>query len=201
MGRLVWLLVVSLLALPASAETIGERARRVIEVAYTEMNAGALRAKTDDDARSSARLVLGRVLDYGVLARAALGPSGPALSAEGLRRYDGLFRALLEARLTRLFRAGRAATFSVLGVEAESEHWVVRTAVDDGKSRVRFDHVFLTEGTSLRIVDIVIDGYSQVSRYRQVFARWHRRGGESYLLSKLSDSVARAQGGAAEGAP
>ena len=138
--------------------------------------------------------VFDQVLDYRVLAEAALGEHW----ADRTDAEKDEFTALLSKLVRTSYRKNLKKTVSYdvvyKGTEQGKDGEVVRTVATSTKDAreepMSIDYVVRSQSAGQRIVDVVTEGSSMVANYRSSFNRIMKKGGFPEVLKRMRKKVA-----------
>lgn len=156
---------------------------------------GVLKIVTDKDLkkpqneqkkRKALKTVIGRIFDYGEMAKRSMGVHWKELSPAQQKDFVGLFSTLLENSY-----AGKIESYNnekivydkeqVEGNYAEVNSRVVTAKRDE----FTLDYRLLKEGNRWMVYDVVIEGVSLVSNYRTQFNKIINERGYNELVKKM----------------
>ncbi len=136
--------------------------------------------------RSALKQVIGRIFDYGEMAKRSMGVHWKAQTPAQQKEFVSLFSTLLENSY-----AGKIESYNqekivydrenVEGNYAEVDSRVITAKRDE----YSLDYRLLKEGNKWMIYDVVIEGVSLVSNYRTQFNKIINEQGYKELLKKL----------------
>lgn len=173
-------LLVSLapLALAASAEDF-------VKAKQTELMKLVKQGKPDAEVDK----VFDQVLDYGVLAQAALKDHWADRSEAERAEFTGLLAKLVRASYRKNLKKTLGYDIAYKGTEQGKEGEVVRTVATSTKDArqepLSIDYVVRNQGPAQRIVDVVTEGSSMVGNYRSSFNRIMKKGGFADVLKRM----------------
>jgi phospholipid transport system substrate-binding protein len=144
--------------------------------------------------------VFDQVLDYRVLAEAALGEHW----AERTDAEKDEFTALLSKLVRNSYRKNLKKTLgydvAYKGTEKGKDGEVVRTVATSTKDAreepMSIDYVVRSQTAGQRVVDVVTEGSSMVANYRSSFGRIMKKGGFPEVLKRMRKKVASGASGA-----
>ncbi len=173
-------LLVSLapLALAASAEDF-------VKAKQTELMKLVKQGKPDAEVDK----VFDQVLDYRVLAEAALKDHWAERSEPEREEFTGLLAKLVRASYRKNLKKTLGYDIAYKGTEQGKEGEVVRTVATSTKDArqepLSIDYVVRGQGPAQRIVDVVTEGSSMVGNYRSSFNRIMKKGGFAEVLKRM----------------
>jgi phospholipid transport system substrate-binding protein len=128
------------------------------------------------------------------IARFVLGLSWRSASAEEKQEFNQAFRTYLIDFYWGRFRQYSGQSFKVIGEQAQSPTLtIVNTQIvqPSGQPPAKVDWTLLKEGDGYKIIDVSIEGISQVLTYRQEFAAVIQRndGHVSALIDAINKKI------------
>jgi phospholipid transport system substrate-binding protein len=172
------LLSLAPLALAASAEDF-------VKAKQTELMKLVKQGKPDAEVDK----VFDQVLDYRVLAEAALRDHWAERSDTEREEFTGLLSKLVRASYRKNLKKTLGYDIAYKGTEQGKDGEVVRTVATSTKNArqepLSIDYVVRTQGASQRIVDVVTEGSSMVGNYRSSFNRIMKKGGFTEVLKRM----------------
>lgn len=136
--------------------------------------------------RAALKQAIGRIFDYGEMAKRSMGLHWKTLSAAQQKDFVGLFSTLLENSY-----AGKIESYnkekivydreSVEGTYAEVDSRVITPKRDE----YSLDYRLLKQGNKWMVYDVVIEGVSLVSNYRTQFNKIINERGYNELVKKM----------------
>jgi phospholipid transport system substrate-binding protein len=148
-------------------------------------------------AASDANLVkaFDALLDYDQLAKRSLDAEWGKRSPEEQKEFQNLLRTLVQRAYTKGIRDTLDYDVSFKGEADAAGGKLVKTVAahktDKRKEAVQIDYVVQANGADWRVVDIVTEGSSLVSNYRNQFRRVIEQKGFSGLLAKMRTKSAQ----------
>jgi phospholipid transport system substrate-binding protein len=187
--------VVSVLAAPGvRAATESEAAARAVIAETVDEVLAVLRDKsksTEDRIRSLEQIVYGR-FDLYVMSRLVLARNWKRFSEEQKEQYVAEFKQYLTNSYgTRMERYDQQEVEIVGGSEEPRGDVVVKTKILGGEFEgALVDYRLRKQDSGWRVIDVVIEGISMVSNYRDQFKSIVSSGGPELLLEKLKEKNA-----------
>jgi phospholipid transport system substrate-binding protein len=133
--------------------------------------------------------IFDQVLDYRVLAEAALKDHWAERSDAEREEFTGLLAKLVRASYRKNLKKTLGYDIAYKGTEQGKDGEVVRTVATSTKNArqepVSIDYVVRTKGAGQRIVDVVTEGSSMVGNYRSSFNRIMKKGGFPEVLKRM----------------
>ena len=133
--------------------------------------------------------VFDQVLDYRVLAEAALGEHWAGRTDAEREEFTGLLSKLVRASYRKNLKSTLGYDVAYKGVEKGKDGEVVRTVATSAKDArqepLSIDYVVRSQSGGQRIVDVVTEGSSMVGNYRSSFNRIIKKSGFAELLKKM----------------
>jgi phospholipid transport system substrate-binding protein len=138
--------------------------------------------------------VFDQVLDYRVLAEAALGDHWADRTAAERDEFTDLLSKLVRASYRKNLKKTVGYDVSYRGTEKGKDGEIVRTVAKSTTNAreepMSIDYVVRNQGSSQRIVDVVTEGSSMVANYRSSFNRIMKKGGFAEVLKRMRKKVA-----------
>jgi phospholipid transport system substrate-binding protein len=133
--------------------------------------------------------IFDQVLDYRVLAEAALKDHWAERSEAEREEFTGLLAKLVRASYRKNLKKTLGYDIAYKGTEQGKDGEVVRTVATSTKNArqepLSIDYVVRTKGAGQRIVDVVTEGSSMVGNYRSSFNRIMKKGGFPEVLKRM----------------
>jgi phospholipid transport system substrate-binding protein len=133
--------------------------------------------------------IFDQVLDYRVLAEAALKDHWAERSDAEREEFTGLLAKLVRASYRKNLKKTLGYDIAYKGTEQGKDGEVVRTVATSSKNArqepLSIDYVVRTQGAGQRIVDVVTEGSSMVGNYRSSFNRIMKKGGFPEVLKRM----------------
>lgn len=133
--------------------------------------------------------VFDQVLDYRVLAEAALGQHWADRTPGERDEFTQLLSKLVRASYRKNLKKTLGYDVSYQGTEKGKDGEVVRTVAKNAKDAreepMSIDYVVRNQTSGPRIVDVVTEGSSMVGNYRSSFNRIMKKGGFPELLKRM----------------
>jgi phospholipid transport system substrate-binding protein len=142
--------------------------------------------KNEQQRRAALKQAIGRIFDYGEMAKRSMGVHWKELSPAQQKEFVGLFATLLENTY-----AGKIESYNnekiMYGKESlDGDHAEVDSRVITAKrDEYELGYRLLKEGGKWMVYDVVIEGVSLVSNYRTQFNKIINEKGYNELLKKL----------------
>lgn len=137
--------------------------------------------------------VFDQVLDYRVLAEAALGEHWADRTPAERDEFTDLLSKLVRNSYRKNLKKTLGYEVTYKGTEKGKDGEIVRTvAKNTGNAReepVSIDYVVRTHGAGQRIVDVVTEGSSMVNNYRSSFNRIMKKGGFPEVLKRMRKKI------------
>lgn len=141
--------------------------------------------------------VLDSMLDYEELARRSLAAHWDDLSAEQRKDFTELLKKLVQRNYERSIKNILNYSVAYLGEEPQKEGIVVHTRASSKTNQreepVTIDYSLMKLGENWRVFDIVTEGSSLVSNYKNQFHRIIQRDGYEALVRRMKDKLAKGQ--------
>jgi phospholipid transport system substrate-binding protein len=187
--------VVSVLAAPGvRAATESEAAARAVIAETVDEVLAVLRDKsksTEDRIRSLEQIVYGR-FDLYVMSRLVLARNWKRFSEEQKEQYVTEFKRYLTNSYGNRIERYDQQEVEIIGEREEPRgDVVVKTKILGGEFEgALVDYRLRKQGSDWRVIDVVIEGISMVSNYRDQFKSIVSTGGPELLLEKLKEKNA-----------
>jgi phospholipid transport system substrate-binding protein len=142
-----------------------------------------------EKARAQARVAVGELIDFDVLARATLGDRWNSLSPKDRARYTEALRGAMEANYLYKMRQGKNTDVDklkteVLGEEKQGDRTLVKTRVQSGQDTAEIDYLMERRKNGWAAVDVITEGVSLADTYREQVAKlWAKRGFEGVIAA------------------
>jgi phospholipid transport system substrate-binding protein len=138
--------------------------------------------------------VFDQVLDYRILAEAALGQHWADRTPAERDEFTALLSKLVRASYRKNLKNTLGYDVTYKGTEKGKDGEVVRTVAknikDARQEPLSIDYVVRSEGGAPRIVDVVTEGSSMVGNYRSSFNRIMKKGGFGEVLKRMRKKAA-----------
>jgi len=190
MGRSLaaWFLVTFAAASPATAP------RDVVQIALTRVVA-VLESQPDFDRgthvdfaekrRVEIRKIAADLFDYQEMSRRALSRHWAAHTPSQHTEFVGLFTDLLERSYVGRIEAFTGEKISIIGQSVDANYATVRSRITGKRRETTLDYRLYLDDGRWRVYDIVIDGVSFVSTYRNEFDRVIRASSYATLVERM----------------
>jgi len=133
--------------------------------------------------------VFDQVLDYRVLAEAALGEHWADRTDAEREEFTKLLAKLVRNSYRKNLKKTLGYDIAYKGTEKGKDGEVVRTIAKSTKDAreepMSIDYVVRSAGAGQRIVDVVTEGSSMVANYRSSFNRIMKKGGFAEVLKRM----------------
>jgi phospholipid transport system substrate-binding protein len=133
--------------------------------------------------------VFDQVLDYRILAEAALGEHWADRTEAERAEFTQLLSKLVRNSYRKNLKKTLGYEVAYKGTEKGKDGEVVRTVATSAKDAreepLSIDYVVRVEGGGQRIVDVVTEGSSMVANYRSSFNRIMKKGGFPEVLKRM----------------
>lgn len=180
------LLLVSSFALAGAAgdflQAKQEALRLIIEKPKSSASDAELKAKFD------------ALLDYETLAQSSLAEQWAKLSPEQQKEFTTLLQTLVQRAYTKSIRDTLDYNITVKGDVAATAGQLVQTVAshktDKRKESIEIDYLLKKSGATFQVIDIITEGSSLVSNYRNQFKRVIAKTGFDGLMEKMRAKVA-----------
>lgn len=133
--------------------------------------------------------VFDQVLDYRILAEAALGEHWADRTDAERAEFTQLLSKLVRNSYRKNLKKTLGYEVAYKGTEKGKDGEVVRTVATSSKDAreepLSIDYVVRVEGSGQRIVDVVTEGSSMVANYRSSFSRIMKKGGFPEVLKRM----------------
>jgi phospholipid transport system substrate-binding protein len=179
--------------LQGRAATSTTEAEKRLRGAVEEVLAVADRVKDHRTLAEKVRPILLKHISFDTMTRRAVGPGWRQFSSEQQRKATQLFTTLVIRTYTNKFTPGEHPAINY------------KAAVSPAPGRVDVPTTLLYQGShysvtyrmeqesSLRVVDVVIEGVSMIANYRTQLDAQFKRGGAAAAIASLEQSVSHPQ--------
>lgn len=137
--------------------------------------------------------VFDQVLDYRVLAEAALGDHWAERTPAEKDEFTDLLSKLVRNSYRKNIKKTLGYEVTYKGTEKGKNGEVVRTVAknlkDAREEPISIDYVVRAQSSGQRIVDVVTEGSSMVNNYRSSFGRIMKKGGFPEVLKRMRKKV------------
>ena len=147
-----------------------------------------------DQRREEILIIVDEYFDFGEMSRRSLGRPWKDQPPNKQQEFVALFKQLLfNTYVSRIEAAATPTTRIDYDQEKiEGEHALVRTrAVNDQKPPVQIDYRLRAESAGWKVYDVVIEGVSLISNYREQFASVLSSESFDSLIKRLREKVAK----------
>jgi phospholipid transport system substrate-binding protein len=138
--------------------------------------------------------VFDQVLDYRVLAEAALGEHWAERTAAERDEFTALLAQLVRSSYRKNLKKTLGYEVAYKGTEKGKDGDIVRTVATSKKDAreepMSIDYVVRSQAAGQRIVDVVTEGSSMVANYRSSFNRIMKKGGFAEVLKRMRKKAA-----------
>ena len=142
--------------------------------------------------------VLDEMLDYDQLARRSLAKHWDEVDEAQRKEFSELLKQLVQRNYEKNIASIGEYDVQWLGEEPGTEGIVVHSSATSkakpGEEPVTIDYRVRTEGAAFRVFDIITDGSSLVSNYKNQFHRVIQKDGMPALLKRMKDKLAKGGG-------
>lgn len=163
-------------------------AQGFVKSKQTELTELVRKAKTPDEDRK-VEAAFDQVLDYDVLARESLKEFWDERKPEERAEFQDALRKLVRGAyrksLKRIVDYNVEYTGTTQGAAGEVVHTVAKSRTNPREEPVNIDYVVHESGGKWRIVDIVTEGSSLVTNYRNQFRRIIKKQGFPELIRRM----------------
>jgi phospholipid transport system substrate-binding protein len=183
-------LVVCSLALAVAPLALAASAEDFVKTKQAELMKLVKQGKPDAEVDK----VFDQVLDYPVLAEAALGDYWAERTAAEKQEFTTLLSQLVRTSYRKNLKKTLGYDVAYKGTEKGKDGEVVRTIATSTKDAreepMSIDYVVRSQTAGQRIVDVVTEGSSMVANYRSSFGRIMKKGGFPEVLKRMRKKVA-----------
>jgi phospholipid transport system substrate-binding protein len=142
--------------------------------------------------------VLEKMIDFDELARRSLGNHWGELSDVQQKEFSSVLKQLVQRNYERNIKSILDYKVEYLGQEPESDpnvvvHTRASSKTNQREEPITIDYRMAPAGDSWRVIDIVTEGSSLVSNYKNQFHRIITKDGYDALLRKMKDKLAKGQ--------
>lgn len=185
----LWLLLLSLPVIPATASAPGEQIQAAIEKVLDVLRDPALKKESNRNNRvERLRAIIEPQFDFAEMAKRSLGPQWQRRTAEEQREFVSLFREMVETSYINSIDSYDGERVVVTSQKQEQGHADVNTKIVTKKG----DEFFVTyrlmgsEG-GWKVYDVVIENISLVNNYRSQFTRIISQSSYEGLMRKIRE--------------
>lgn len=136
---------------------------------------------------------LDELLDYDALSREALKDHWATLTSTQQTEFVGLLKQLVERNYQKNLESTLDYDIRYLNESTQSDGTVVHTVARSKKNRrapeISIDYTLKKNGGTWQVVDVITDGVSLVSNYRNQFNRIINRDGWDELLKRMRKRI------------
>lgn len=183
-------LVVCAAALAVAPVALAASAEEFVKAKQTELMKLVKAGKGDAEVDK----VFDQVLDYRVLAEAALGEHWADRTPAERDEFTDLLSKLVRASYRKNLKKTLGYDITYNGTEKGKDGEIVRTTAKNAKDAreepMSIDYVVRAQSSGQRIVDVVTEGSSMVGNYRSSFNRIMKKGGFPEVLKRMRKKVA-----------
>ncbi len=172
---------------PVKASIVTDEVKRTVDEVIKIVRDKELKKPANEKKkRSQLKAAIGRIFDYGEMAKRSMGVHWKSLSAAQQKEFVGLFSTLLENSY-----AGKIESYHEEKVVYDREKLEGNYAEVDSRiitpkrDEYSLDYRLLKEGNKWMIYDVVIEGVSLVSNYRTQFNKIINEQSYNELVKKL----------------
>lgn len=132
-------------------------------------------------------------LDYERISETSLGAGWGKLKPTEQERFQSLLGDLIERNYIASLEDTKHFAIRYLDSRKDEGSYIVETEARDRKNRrappIRMSYRLVERGPSFRVIDIVTDGVSLVTNYRNQFSRILARDGFEALIAKMEERL------------
>ena len=189
-------LVLCAAVLTAAPLAVAATAEDFVKSKQTELMTLVKQGKPDAEVDK----VFDQVLDYRVLAEAALGENWADRTDAEREEFTKLLPKLVRNSYRKNLKKTLGYDIAYKGTEKGKDGEVVRTIAKNTKDAreepMSIDYVVRSAGAGQRIVDVVTEGSSMVANYRSSFNRIMKKGGFPEVLKRMRKKAESGASGA-----
>ena len=189
-------LVLCAAVLTAAPLAVAATAEDFVKSKQTELMTLVKQGKPDAEVDK----VFDQVLDYRVLAEAALGENWADRTDAEREEFTKLLSKLVRNSYRKNLKKTLGYDIAYKGTEKGKDGEVVRTIAKNTKDAreepMSIDYVVRSAGAGQRIVDVVTEGSSMVANYRSSFNRIMKKGGFPEVLKRMRKKAESGASGA-----
>jgi phospholipid transport system substrate-binding protein len=134
------------------------------------------------------------MLDYSALAEASLGAEWAARTPEERAEFSGILKQLVTKNYEKNLKKTAAFRIDYVGEQPAADGTLVKTKAfgsDPREEPVEIDFKMLEKAGKWRVQDIVTEGVSLVSSYRNQFTKIVKKDGFPALIKKMREKLAK----------
>jgi phospholipid transport system substrate-binding protein len=169
------------------ASIVTDEVRRTVdEVVKIVTDKELKKAPNEQKRRSALKQAIGRIFDYGEMAKRSMGTHWKTLTPAQQKDFVGLFATLLENSYAGKIEAYKNEKIVYEKESLDGDHAEVKSRVITPKrDEYELGYRLLKEGGKWMVYDVVIEGVSLVSNYRTQFNKIINEKGYKELLKKM----------------
>jgi phospholipid transport system substrate-binding protein len=173
-------------AASAWASVTGDVKQTVDQVVSIVADANLKKPQNEAKRRAALKSTIGRIFDYGEMAKRSLGVHWKKRSSAEQKEFVGLFATLLENSYANKIESYRDEKILYDKETVDGDYAEVKSRVVTAKrDEYTLDYRLLKQGGRWMVYDVVIEGVSLVSNYRNQFNKIIRNQGYAELVKKL----------------
>jgi phospholipid transport system substrate-binding protein len=183
---LMLMLAVVFGAASAWASVTDEVKQTVDQVVTIVSDANLKKPQNEAERRAALKSAIGRIFDYGEMAKRSLGVHWKGRSSSEQKEFVGLFASLLENSYANKIESYHNEEILYDKEIIDGDYAEVKSRVVTAKrDEYSLDYRLLKEGSRWMVYDVVIEGVSLVSNYRSQFNKIILNQGYGELVKKL----------------
>ncbi|MHC1696475.1 MAG: phospholipid-binding protein MlaC [Geobacteraceae bacterium] len=185
-ASLMLLIAVVFTAASAWASVTSEVKQTVDQVVSIVSDANLKKPQNEAKRRAALKNTIGRIFDYGEMAKRSLGVHWKKRSSAEQKEFVGLFATLLENSYANKIESYQDEKILYDKETLDGDYAEVKSRVVTAKrDEYTLDYRLLKEGGRWMVYDVVIEGVSLVSNYRNQFNKIILNQGYGELVKKL----------------
>jgi phospholipid transport system substrate-binding protein len=170
----------------AWATVTSEVKQTVDQVVSIVSDANLKKSQNEAKRRAALKSAIGRIFDYGEMAKRSLGVHWKKRSSAEQKEFVGLFASLLENSYASKIESYHNEKIVYDAESVDGDYAEVKSRVVTAKrDEYSLDYRLLKEGTRWMVYDVVIEGVSLVSNYRTQFNKIITNQGYAALVKML----------------
>lgn len=170
----------------AWATVTSEVKQTVDQVVSIVSDANLKKSQNEAKRRAALKSAIGRIFDYGEMAKRSLGVHWKKRSSAEQKEFVGLFASLLENSYASKIESYHNEKIVYDAESVDGDYAEVKSRVVTAKrDEYSLDYRLLKEGTRWMVYDVVIEGVSLVSNYRTQFNKIITNQGYAALVIML----------------
>jgi phospholipid transport system substrate-binding protein len=151
----------------------------------------------EKEMRSEVKKIVNNFIDYGELARRALGAHWPKISGEQQKEFVSVLRDLIESNYVKQLRSNVDYDMKYEGEELKGGeavvHSIVKARRNNREESIPIDYKMSKQDGKWLVFDVITDEVSLVRNYKAQFSKIIDKDGFDGLLKKMKKKLAEQQ--------